>query len=181
MKTRTTLAAASLVVLGGLGTAAGVASAQGDPARRLVDTARTPKGEFVCANLAQIQQVQADHATLITDRLTLLASARSAAEEAGRTKAVERIDRRTAKLTERQQKVADAPAEAHRLRRRQLHDGRLIAGGWPAGQPRTAGRISSTILRCDRSASSRSTPRPAPMRKKRRRPISCSSASRSMQ
>ena len=51
--------------------------------------------------------MQADHATLITDRLALLASARSAAEEAGRTKAVERIDRRTAKLTERQQKVAE--------------------------------------------------------------------------
>ena len=32
MKTRTTLAAATLVVLGGIGTATGVASAQGDPA-----------------------------------------------------------------------------------------------------------------------------------------------------
>ena len=104
MKTRTTLAAASLVVLGGLGAAAGVASAQGDPPPS--STPAHPRGELVCANLAQIQQVQADHATLITDRLTLLASARTAAEQAGRTKAVERIDRRTAKLTERQQKVA---------------------------------------------------------------------------
>jgi hypothetical protein len=155
MKTRTMVAAVSLVVLGGLGTAAGVASAQGDPPPS--STPAHPKGEFVCANLAQIEKVQADHATLITDRLALLGSARSAAEEAGRTKAVARIDRR------------------------QLHDGRLIAGGWPAGQPRTAGRISSTILRCDRSASSRSTPRPAPIRKKRRSPIACSSASRSMQ
>jgi hypothetical protein len=44
---------------------------------------------------------------LLTDRLALLASARTAAESAGRTKAVERIDRRTAKVTERQQKVAE--------------------------------------------------------------------------
>ena len=105
MKTRTMLAATSLIVLGGLGTAAGVASAQGEPPPS--STPAHPRGEFVCANLAQIQQVQADHATLITDRLALLASARSAAEEDGRTKAVERIDRRTAKLTERQQKVAE--------------------------------------------------------------------------
>ena len=37
MKTRTMLAATSLIVLGGLGTAAGVASAQGEPAA-VVDT-----------------------------------------------------------------------------------------------------------------------------------------------
>ncbi len=107
MKTRTMLAAGALVVLGGIGTAAGVASAQGDPAPPPSSTPAHPKGEFVCANLAQIQQVQADHATLITDRLALLASARTAAEQAGRTKAVERIDQRTAKVTERQQKVAE--------------------------------------------------------------------------
>jgi hypothetical protein len=105
MKTRTTLAAASIVVLGGLGTFAGVASAQGDAPPS--STPAHPKADFVCANLAQIQQVQADHATLITDRLTLLASARTAAEQAGRTKAVQRIDQRTAKLTERQQHVAE--------------------------------------------------------------------------
>jgi hypothetical protein len=109
MKTRTTLAVASLVVLGGIGTAAGVASAQSDPAPPASSTPAPdhPKGEFVCANLDQIQKVQADHATLLTDRLALLASARTAAESAGRTKAVERIDRRTAKVTERQQKVAE--------------------------------------------------------------------------
>ena len=109
MKTRTTLAVASLVVLGGLGTAAGVASAQGDPPPSTAPA--HPKGEFVCANLTQIQQVQADHATLITDRLALLASARTAAEQAGRTKAVERIDQRTAKVTVRQQKVAERQQE----------------------------------------------------------------------
>jgi hypothetical protein len=108
MKTRTTLAVASLVVLAGIGTAAGVASAQGDPAPPASSTPAPdhPKGQFVCANLEQIEKVQADHATALTDRLVLLASARSAAEEAGRTKAVARIDQRTAKVTERQQKVA---------------------------------------------------------------------------
>jgi hypothetical protein len=108
MKTRTTLTVASLVVLGGIGTAAGVASAQEEPAPPSSTPAPDhPKGEFVCANLAQIQQLQADHATLLTDRLALLASARTAAEEAGRTKAVERIDRRSAKVAERQQKLAE--------------------------------------------------------------------------
>ena len=109
MKTRTTLAAASLVVLGGIATATGVASAQGDPAPPASSTPAADhpgKGEFVCANLDQIEKVQADHATYLTDRLALLASARSAAEEAGRTKAVARIDQRTTKVTERQQKVA---------------------------------------------------------------------------
>ena len=48
--------------------------------------------------------------------LALLASARTAAEEAGRTKAVERIDRRTAKLTERSGEARRAPAAARRLR-----------------------------------------------------------------
>ena len=110
MKTRTTLAVASLVVLGGLGTAAGVASAQDDPTPPS-STPAHPKAEFACANLAQIQRVQADHATLITDRLALLASARSAADEAGRTKAVARIDQRTATLTERQQEVAQRQQE----------------------------------------------------------------------
>jgi hypothetical protein len=112
MKTRTALAAASIVVIGGLGTAVGVASAQSEPApspSSAPPTGEVPgaKGEFVCANLAQIEKVQADHATLIQDRLALLASAKTAAQDAGNTKAVERIDARTARLTERQQKVAE--------------------------------------------------------------------------
>lgn len=103
MKTRTRLAAIAVTAVAGVGTAAGVASAQGDDG-----TAPTngPRAEFVCANLEQIQQLQADHATLIADRLTLLGEARAAAEAAGNTKAVERIDGRTAKVTERQAKVA---------------------------------------------------------------------------
>jgi hypothetical protein len=111
MKIRTTLAATAIVVIGGLGTAAGVASAQNDPAPTPSTTATTKdpgaKGEFVCANLDQVRAVQADHATLITDRLALAASAKTAAEAAGKTKAVARIDKRIATLTTRQQKVAE--------------------------------------------------------------------------
>ncbi len=124
MKTRTTLAAAAIVVLGGVGTAVGVASAQSDPTPASPSTeapatsnnagARTA---FVCANLDQIEKVQADHATLLSDRLTLLESAKQAAQDAGNTKLVERIDTREghvkdrqAKVAERQQKLADFAA-----------------------------------------------------------------------
>src|SRR6188472_2215506 len=86
MKTRTTLAATAIVVLGGLGTAVGVASAQSDPTPTTPSTgAPAPnqdpgaKGAFVCANLDQINKVQTDHATLLTDRLALLESAKQAA------------------------------------------------------------------------------------------------------
>jgi flagellar basal body-associated protein FliL len=111
MKIRTTIAAAAIVVIGGLGTVAGVASAQSDPAPTPPTSATAAtkdagaKGEFVCANLDQIQQVQADHATTIKDRLVLLASAKTAAQDAGKTKLVARIDARIAKLTARQEKV----------------------------------------------------------------------------
>ncbi len=113
MKFRTTLAATAIVVIGGLGTAAGVASAQSDPSPTpptsapATTTTKEPgaKGEFVCANLDQIQQVQADHATGIKDRLALLATAKAAAQDAGKTKVVARIDKRTATLTTRQQQV----------------------------------------------------------------------------
>ena len=83
-----------------VGLTAAVASAQddGEPGA---------KGEFVCANLDPIEQLQADHATLLTDRLALLGSARAAADANGNTKAVERIDRRIERATERQAKVAE--------------------------------------------------------------------------
>jgi hypothetical protein len=126
MKTRTKLAAAALVVAGGLGTAAGVASAQSDPTPPPAPTtapattkAAGARAAFVCANLAQIEKVQADHATSVKDSLALLASAKQAAQQAGKTKVVARIDTRTsrlttrqAKITARQQKLADF-AKAH--------------------------------------------------------------------
>jgi hypothetical protein len=112
MKHRTKLAAAAIIVAGGLGTAAGVASAQSDsPPPSSPPATSTPatngaRAQFICANLAQIEKVQADHATTIADTLTLLASAKTAAQDAGRTKLVTRIDNRTTKLTDRQSKVA---------------------------------------------------------------------------
>jgi len=112
MKHRTKLAAAAIILAGGLGTAAGVASAQSDPtppsAPPATSTPAKPgaRAQFVCANLAQIEKVQADRATTITDSLTLLASAKTAAQDAGRTKLVTRIDNRTTRLTARQSKVA---------------------------------------------------------------------------
>jgi hypothetical protein len=112
MKNRTKLAAAAIIVAGGLGTAAGVASAQSDPTPPTSPPATsTPaknpaRAQFICANLAQIEKVQGDQATTIADKLTLLASAKTAAQDAGRTKLVSRIDKRTTKLTDRQSKVA---------------------------------------------------------------------------
>jgi hypothetical protein len=115
MKTRTKLAATAIVVIGGLGTAAGVASAQSDPtpssAPSTATAGSTPadpgaKGQWVCANLAQITKTQADHATVIQDRLDLLASAKQAAQDAGKTQVVAKIDARIAKVTTRQQQVA---------------------------------------------------------------------------
>ena len=113
MKTRTTLAAATIVVLGGLGTAVGVASAQSDPTPTTPSTeapATTDSGAkaaFVCANLDQIEKVQADHATLLSDRLTLLESAKQAAQDAGKTDLVAKIEKREAKVKDHQAKVAE--------------------------------------------------------------------------
>ncbi len=80
---------------------AGGASAQEDP------PPPAPRAEFVCANLDEIQALQAGHATLIGDRLALLGTARAEAEAAGDTAAVDRIDRRATRVTERQGKVAE--------------------------------------------------------------------------
>ncbi|MGH9270710.1 MAG: hypothetical protein ACRDZ2_05510 [Ilumatobacteraceae bacterium] len=88
-------------VVGVVAVTAGAASAQEDP------EPPKPRAEFVCENLEQIQALQADHATLIADRLVLLGEARATAEAGGNSEAVERIDRRTARITERQGKVAD--------------------------------------------------------------------------
>lgn len=88
-------------VVGVVAVTAGAASAQEDP------EPPKPRAEFVCENLEQIQALQADHATLIADRLVLLGEARAAAEAEGNTEAVERIDRRIARGTERQSKVAE--------------------------------------------------------------------------
>ena len=76
------------------------------------------RADFVCGHLDQIQQLQADHETLLQDRLALLGEARASAEAAGDADAVARIDRRvergderTAKVTARQERLATFAAE----------------------------------------------------------------------
>jgi hypothetical protein len=100
MNLHTKIAGGVIALVATVGVTAGVASAQegGEPG---------PRAEFVCANLDAIEQLQADHATLLADRLALLGSARAAAEAQGNTKAVHRIDRRIERATERQAKVAE--------------------------------------------------------------------------
>jgi hypothetical protein len=81
---------------------AGYASAQdsGPPAGR-------GRREFVCAHLAEVQKLQADHLTLVGDRLALLNEAKTAAEQGGNTKAVDRITNRIGRVTDRQTKITD--------------------------------------------------------------------------
>jgi hypothetical protein len=63
--------------------------------------------EFVCAHLTEIQKLQADHLTLIGDRLGLLNEAKTTAEQSGNTKAVDRITRRITRVTDEQAKVTE--------------------------------------------------------------------------
>jgi hypothetical protein len=63
--------------------------------------------EFVCAHLAEIQKLQADHLTLVGDRLALLNEAKATAEQNGNAKAVERIKKRIDRVTERQTKITE--------------------------------------------------------------------------
>jgi predicted naringenin-chalcone synthase len=101
---RPILAAAAVPVVV-LGATAGLAFAQDDgtappeqPGARV---------EFVCTNLARIQELQADHAALAADGLALLGDARAAAEAAGEAKAVERVERRIERVSERQGRIAE--------------------------------------------------------------------------
>ena len=76
----------------GLGAAALVGTAGYASAQDSGPPAGTGAGrEFVCAHLSDVQKLQADHLTLVGDRLALLNEAKTAAEQSGNTKAVERI------------------------------------------------------------------------------------------
>ncbi|MET0144558.1 MAG: hypothetical protein ABW328_07240 [Ilumatobacteraceae bacterium] len=103
MKIKSALTAAGLA--GTLVIAGGATSAFAQSAPR--PTTDGARGEFVCANLDQIQQLQTERATLVTDRLALLADARVAAGAGGHTAAVARIDARRARTAERQANVAE--------------------------------------------------------------------------
>jgi hypothetical protein len=63
--------------------------------------------QFVCAHVTEIQKLQADHLTLVGDRLGLLNEAKTAAEQSGNTKAVDRITNRIAQVTDRQGKITE--------------------------------------------------------------------------
>ena len=92
----------------GLGAAAligtaGLASAQ--DSSQPADTGA--RRAFVCAHVTEIQELQADHLTLTTDRLALLGEAKATAEQQGNTKAVDRLTKRIDRVTERQSKITE--------------------------------------------------------------------------
>jgi hypothetical protein len=100
----------------GIGAAALIATGGYAAAQDSGQPAGTGAGRaFVCAHVPEIQKLQADHLTLIGDRLGLLNEAKTAAEQGGNTKAVDRITKRIervtteqGKITERQQKLTEA-------------------------------------------------------------------------
>jgi len=69
--------------------------------------------EFVCAHLAEVQKLQADHLTLVGDRVALLNEAKAAAEQNGNATAVERITKRIDRFTERQTKITERQQRVH--------------------------------------------------------------------
>jgi hypothetical protein len=91
------LGAAALIGTAGLASAQDSGAPGGSGARR----------EFVCAHVAEIQKLQADHLTLTGDRLALLGEAKTAAEQAGNTKAVDRLTKRIDRVTARQSKITE--------------------------------------------------------------------------
>ena len=98
------LSAAALIGTAGYASAQDSGQPGGTGARR----------EFVCAHVAEIQKLQADHLTLVGDRLALLNEAKAAADQNGNTKAadriakrIDRVTQRQGKITERQQKLAE--------------------------------------------------------------------------
>ena len=113
MKLHTKIAVGVIALVAAVGLTAGVASAQDDGEPGV-------KGEFVCANLDAIEQLQADHATLLTDRLALLGSARAAAEANGNDQG-RRAHRPAHRASDRAPgQGRRAPGEAGGVRRRAL-------------------------------------------------------------
>jgi len=102
----------------GIGAAALIGTAGYASAQASGPPAGTGAGhEFICAHLSEVQKLQADHLTVVGDRLALLNEAKAAAEQSGNTKAADRITNRIGRVTARQtaitgrqQKVAQACA-----------------------------------------------------------------------
>jgi hypothetical protein len=91
------IGAAALIATGGYAAAQDSGQPAGNGAGR----------EFVCAHVPEIQKLQADHLTLVADRLGLLNEAKTAAEQSGNTKVVDRITKRIDRATEQQGKIAE--------------------------------------------------------------------------
>jgi len=91
------LGAAALIGTAGYASAQDTGPPAGTGARR----------QFVCAHVAEIQKLQADHLTLVGDQLALLNEAKAAAIQNGNSKAAERIGNRIDRVTQRQGKITD--------------------------------------------------------------------------
>lgn len=92
----------------GIGAAALIGTAGFASAQDSSQPAGTGAGrEFVCAHVAEIQKLQADNLTLTTDRLGLLGEAKTAAQQQGDTKVVDRITKRIDRVTARQSKITE--------------------------------------------------------------------------
>src|SRR3954468_3087568 len=113
MRTRSavlaTVGLGAAVVVGGAGWAA--ARDDGAPATGW-------RRDFVCAHASELQQDQATRLQLVTSTATLAGEAKSAAEAAGDTNAVDRLTKRLTaatnrqgRMTTRQQKLADYAAK----------------------------------------------------------------------
>jgi hypothetical protein len=91
------IGAAALIGTAGYASAQDSGAPSGDGARR----------EFVCAHVTEIQKLQADHLTLVADRLGLLNEAKATAEQNGNTKVADRITKRIARVTDQQTRITE--------------------------------------------------------------------------
>jgi hypothetical protein len=116
---RTPMRRKSIILAGvGLGAAALIGTAGYASAQDTSPPAGTgARRQFVCAHVAEFQKLQADHLTLVGDRLALLNEAKAAAEQNGNTKAagrigdrIDRVTKRQGEITQRQQKLAETCA-----------------------------------------------------------------------
>ncbi|MCU1361529.1 MAG: hypothetical protein JWN99_2818 [Ilumatobacteraceae bacterium] len=108
MSKKVWMAVAAATLAGTIGVA-GAAAAASDDAPVPTGT-RGDRAALVCSHLDEIQAKMAGHLTEITNRQQWLATKRAEAVAAGHDRVVERIDKVSARLTERTPKVQDRVA-----------------------------------------------------------------------
>ncbi|MGD9996045.1 MAG: hypothetical protein AB7L17_21060 [Ilumatobacteraceae bacterium] len=101
----TAVAASTVAAVIGTVALAGTASATTDASGETPPRSREDRTALMCEHLDEIEARMASHLELITGRQSWLATKRAAAVEAGLDAVVERIDRVSARLTERQARV----------------------------------------------------------------------------